>query len=356
MKYEHNQTTAEQDERRWQAVVDRDSQADGAFVYAVKTTGIYCAPACPSRIPNRQNVEFFSDGSQAEAAGYRPCKRCRQGRISLHQQQSEQVAQACRLLESSEKTPTLAQVASQVGMSAFHFHRVFKSFTGLTPRAYALAKRQQRVRENLTDQQSVTTSILAAGYASSGTFYASSPASLGMTPRAFRAGGQGMTVWFAVGRCSLGDILVAESSRGICAILLGDDAQALVECLQDTFPHAQLLANNADFEQRIAIIVGWVDDPESGLDLPLDIRGTAFQQRVWQALREIPLGTRLSYAEVAAKIGSPKAVRAVASACAANLLAVAIPCHRVVKSNGALGGYRWGIARKKRLLEREEKN
>ena len=340
-------------EGRWQAITQRDAKADGQFVYAVKTTGIYCAPSCPSRQPNRENVEFFTHGEEAEQRGYRPCKRCRQGRVSLRQQHAQQIAQACRLLENAEKTPTLEQLASQVGLSAYHFHRLFKTFTGLTPRAYAMAKRQQRVRENLAQPLSVTSAILEAGYGSNGHFYGSSTARLGMTPSDYRAGGKGVEVWFAVGRCSLGDILVAESPRGICAILLGDDPQALVENLQKTFPYAQLLGGDPDFEGRIAAIVGFVDGDRAELALPLDIRGTAFQQRVWQALRAIPLGETLSYAAVAAKIGSPKAVRAVAGACAANLLAVAIPCHRVVKSSGELSGYRWGVDRKKRLLEQE---
>lgn len=354
MKDDRKNTLFTDEEARWQALSDRNREADGHFVYAVKTTGIYCAPSCPSRQPNRQNVEFFADAAQAEAADYRPCKRCRQGRLSLQQQYSQQVEQACRLLENAEKTPKLEEIASQVGLSAWHFHRIFKTFTGLTPRAYAIAKRQQRVRETLVASSSITDAILDAGYASNGNFYAHSPASLGMTPRAYRAGGKGMAVWFAIGRCSLGDILVAESPRGICAILLGDSPQALIESLQDHFPHAQLLGNDADFEYRVATVVGFVDQPAAELNLPLDIRGTAFQQRVWRALRTIPPGETLSYSQVAERIGSPKAVRAVAGACAANLLAVAIPCHRVVKNDGNISGYRWGVARKKSLLEKEQ--
>lgn len=354
MKDDRKNTLFTDEEARWQALSDRNREADGHFVYAVKTTGIYCAPSCPSRQPNRQNVEFFADAAQAEAADYRPCKRCRQGRLSLQQQYSQQVEQACRLLENAEKTPKLEEIASQVGLSAWHFHRIFKTFTGLTPRAYAIAKRQQRVRETLVASSSITDAILDAGYASNGNFYAHSPASLGMTPRAYRAGGKGMAVWFAIGRCSLGDILVAESPRGICAILLGDSPQALIESLQDHFPHAQLLGNDADFEYRVATVVGFVDQPAAELNLPLDIRGTAFQQRVWHALRTIPPGETLSYSQVAERIGSPKAVRAVAGACAANLLAVAIPCHRVVKNDGNISGYRWGVARKKSLLEKEQ--
>lgn len=355
MKDQQKEPGFTNEDARWQAVTDRDRAADGHFVYAVKTTGIYCAPSCSSRQPKRQNVEFFADGDRALAAGYRPCKRCRQGRVSLQQQYGQQVEQACRLLEDAEKTPTLEEISRQVGVSAWHFHRIFKTVTGLTPRAYAIAKRQQRVREALVSSRSITDTLLEAGYASNGNFYASSPASLGMTPSAYRAGGKGMAVWFAVGQCSLGEILVAESPRGICAILLGDSAQRLVESLQDNFPQAQLLGNDEDFERRVATVVGFVDQPAAEWSLPLDIRGTAFQQRVWHALRSIPVGETLSYAQVAEKIGSPKAVRAVAGACAANLLAVAIPCHRVVKQDGNISGYRWGVARKKSLLEKEQR-
>lgn len=340
---------------RWQAVVSCDEKADGQFVYAVKTTGIYCAPSCPSRQPNPQNIEFYDNAEAAEQAGFRPCKRCRQGLISLAQFHAQRVAQACRLLEQSTEMLTLNQLSAEVGISAYHFHRIFKAQTGVTPKEYQQAQRTRRVREKLADAATVTEAVHSAGYSSDGRFYETSGKVLGMTPQSFRAGGRDVRVWFAIGHSSLGEILVAESQRGICAILLGDDPEKLIAELQNSFPQAELVGGDPDFEQRIAVIVGFVEQPQIGLDLPLDIRGTAFQQRVWQALRDIPAGTTASYADIARKIGSPNSVRAVAGACAANLLAVAIPCHRVVKTDGNISGYRWGVERKRSLLAREEK-
>ncbi|GAB2938819.1 bifunctional DNA-binding transcriptional regulator/O6-methylguanine-DNA methyltransferase Ada [Hafnia psychrotolerans] len=344
-----------QNDPRWQAVVDCNAAADGQFVYAVKTTGIYCAPSCPSRQPNPKNVIFFSDAEAAEQAGFRPCKRCRQGLISLAQHHTQQVERACRLIEQSECVITLNDLAAAVGISPYHFHRLFKAQTGVTPKEYALALRIRRMRETLRENMPVTEAIYRSGYGSDGRFYENTAVALGMTPKAFRSGGRGIEVWFAVGKCSLGSILVAESARGICAILLGDEPERLVQQLQDSFHHAVLQGADPDFEQRMATIIGFVDAPQKGLGLPLDIRGTAFQQRVWQALREIPLGTTASYSQIAQKIGAPKSVRAVAGACAANLLAVAIPCHRVVKNDGQIAGYRWGVERKRALLAQEEK-
>ncbi|MFJ5443127.1 bifunctional DNA-binding transcriptional regulator/O6-methylguanine-DNA methyltransferase Ada [Pectobacterium sp. CHL-2024] len=338
---------------RWQAVVTRNQAADGCFIYAVKTTGIYCAPSCASRQPRRDNVVFFATADEAQAAGFRPCKRCRQGTLSRQEQQAQQIAHACRMIELSDHQPTLAALAQAVGISAFHFHRVFKAITGLTPKQYASAHRHRQLREQLADSGTVTAAIAAAGYDASGRFYAEAGAHLGMTPTAFQNRGKGMTIRFAVGRCSLGEVLVAESEKGICAILLGDDPESLLNSLQEMFANAQLIGGDAAFEQHMAQVVGFVDDPAIGLTLPLDIRGTVFQQRVWQALRAIPAGETLSYRDVAERIGSPAAVRAVAGACAANRLAVAIPCHRVVRHDGALSGYRWGVVRKRALLEKE---
>lgn len=238
-------------------------------------------------------------------------------------------------------------------MSPYHFHRVFKKHTGLTPRAYALAQRNLRVRAALASQDSVTAAVYEAGYNSNGRFYAEANALLGMTPSTFRAGGSSASILFAVGECSLGSILVASSERGVCAILLGDDPDALARALQDQFPRAVLIGGDAKFEELVAQVVGMVEAPALGSALPLDIRGTAFQQRVWEALRRIPAGTTASYTEVARMIGAPAAVRAVARACASNTLAVAIPCHRVVRNDGAISGYRWGVERKMALLERE---
>ncbi len=338
---------------RWLAIVSRDKHADGRFIYAVKTTGVYCSPSCPSRQPNRQNVELFDDAEQAEAAGYRPCKRCRQGLTPLTEQHARQIAEACRYIEQAEKAPSLQTLARHVGLSQYHFHRLFKAITGLTPKGYADAQRSQRLRAGLTQRETVTDAIFDAGYGANGRFYQQANAALGMTPKAYRAGGKGMRIHFAVGRCSLGEILAAQSEVGICAILLGDDAQQLVQDLQDKFPNAELIGGDAQYEALMAQVVGLIEAPENGLALPLDIRGTAFQQRVWRALQAIPVGETVSYADIARRIGAPKAVRAVAGACAANMLAVAIPCHRVVRNDGTLSGYRWGVDRKKSLLEKE---
>ena len=341
------------DEARWEAVVRRDRTADGAFYYAVHTTGVYCRPSCAARLARREHVRFYATCAEAEQAGFRACRRCRPHAPALAEQRAALVAQACRLIEAAEETPNLDALASAAGMSRFHFHRVFKTLTGVTPKAYATAHRAQRVRDELARSATVTDAIYGAGFHSSGRFYTTSSEVLGMTPTDFRSGGHGTSMHFAVGACSLGSILVAASARGVCAILLGDDPDALVRDLQDRFPKAQLIGGDQDFEHLVARVVGFVEDPAIGLDLPLDVRGTAFQQRVWQALRAIPSGATASYTDIAERLGTPRAVRAVAQACASNTLAVAIPCHRVVRKDGALAGYRWGVERKRALLERE---
>ncbi|HEY4373068.1 MAG TPA: bifunctional DNA-binding transcriptional regulator/O6-methylguanine-DNA methyltransferase Ada [Burkholderiales bacterium] len=345
------------EDARWAAVRARDARADGHFFYSVKSTGVYCRPSCASRPARRENVAFHDSCAAAEAAGFRPCKRCRPNEASQAERRAAVVAAACRAIETANDVengvPDLAQLAAQAGMSRFHFHRVFKEATGVTPRAYAQARRAERLRAQLPESSSVTAAIYDAGYNSSGRFYEQSDEMLGMRPADYRAGGAGSTIRFGVGACSLGAILVAATEKGVCAILLGDDPDALVRDLQDRFPKAELKGGERDFEQWMAQVIGLIETPAQGLDLPLDVRGTAFQQRVWQALRAIPPGSTASYAEIARRIGTPKAVRAVAQACAANALAVAIPCHRVVKSDGALSGYRWGVERKQKLLQRE---
>jgi AraC family transcriptional regulator of adaptative response/methylated-DNA-[protein]-cysteine methyltransferase len=341
------------DDTRWIALVERDSAANGLFYYSVRTTGVYCRPSCAARLPRRENVRFHASCVAAETAGFRACKRCRPNEAALAERHAAAVTQACRLIETAEEMPALDTLATAVGMSRFHFHRVFKSITGLTPKAYTVAHRSARIREQLVRNAKVTDALYDAGYNSSGRFYATSAKVLGMTPRDFRGRGSGALIRFAAGECSLGSIVVAASEKGICAILLGDDPDILVHDLQDRFPHAILIGADAEFEQWMAMVVGFVDAPQLGLYLPLDVRGTAFQQRVWQALGEIPIGSTASYAQIAQRIGSPKAVRAVAQACAANRLAVAIPCHRVVRNDGALSGYRWGVERKRALLEYE---
>ena len=266
---------------------------------------------------------------------------------------AQMVTKACRLIESQERAPTLDELARAVGMSPFHFQRTFTRLTGLSPKAYAAAHRAKKVRSALSRSGSVTGAIYAAGYNSNGRFYAHAAQALGMKPRAFRQGGSGATIRFAVGQCSLGSILVGASDQGICAIFLGDDPNQLARDLQDRFPRARLIGADRDFEQTVARVVGLVENPQIALDLPLDIRGTVFQQKVWRALTKIPLGQTASYAQIAQRIGLPKAVRAVAGACAASLLAVAIPCHRVVRTDGNLSGYRWGVERKRALLHKE---
>lgn len=345
--------TTEQDPR-WAAIVARDAKADALFVYGVKTTGVYCRPSSASRLPRPENIEFFDTPAQAEAAGYRPSKRAAGDQTQLAAHHAQLVAEACRQIEQAQIPPSLEALANGAGLSSFHFHRVFKAVTGLTPKGYASALRSRKVRHGLKGEQSVTDALYDAGFNSNSRFYESADQLLGMKPSDYKAGGTNSTIRFAVGQCSLGAILVAQSQRGVCAILLGDDPDTLLRDLQDQFPKAELVGADRDFEQLIAKVVGFIEAPALGLDLPLDLRGTAFQERVWQALREIPMGSTASYAHIAERIGAPKSFRAVAQACGANSLAVAIPCHRVVRSDGELSGYRWGVERKRQLLEREQ--
>ena len=338
---------------RWAQVLARDSHADGQFFYSVQTTGVYCRPSCTSRIARPENVRFHPTREAAELAGFRPCKRCKPDQAPLAEQQAAMVADVCRLIEEVETMPNLEALAARANLSVYYFHRVFKTVTGLTPKAYAAAHRAKRMRDELTRGGSITSAIFDAGYNSSSRFYEKSNQLLGMSPSNYRAGGINTDIRFAIGQCSLGAILVASSERGVCAILMGDDPELLARDLQDRFPKSNLIGGDDKFEQLVAKVVGFVEMPGIGLDLPLDVRGTAFQQRVWQALREIPIGTTASYTEIAQRIGLPKAVRAVAQACGANALAVAIPCHRVVRNDGTLSGYRWGVERKRALLEKE---
>jgi AraC family transcriptional regulator of adaptative response/methylated-DNA-[protein]-cysteine methyltransferase len=332
---------------RWAAVAARDSRADGQFYYAVKTTGVYCRPSCSARLARPENVRFYASCEEAEANGFRPCKRCKPDRLPLAAQHAALITVACRSIEQATSAPSLTQLAQQAGLSTSHFQRTFRELTGLTPAQYAQAHRSERMRSALRQANSVTEAIFEAGYGSSSRFYEKSKAVLGMPASTYRAGGAATAIRFAVGQCTLGAILVAQSTRGVCAILLGDDAAALVRDVQDRFPRADLVGGDKDFEEVVALVIGHVEAPGTGLMLPLDIRGTAFQQRVWQALRTIPAGATATYTDIARRIGAPTAVRAVAGACAANALAVAIPCHRVVRSDGSLSGYRWGIERKR---------
>jgi AraC family transcriptional regulator of adaptative response/methylated-DNA-[protein]-cysteine methyltransferase len=346
-------TAPARDEERWQAVKRRDPAFDGKFLFAVRTTGIYCRPSCASRPAKRENVSFFETGAAAERAGYRACKRCRPDKLGAPDPQLEAVKRACERIEQAEEAPKLAELAVRAGLSPYHFHRVFKAITGVTPKAYAAQTRAGRAADGLRTAETVTDAIYDAGFNSSSRFYESTDARLGMTPGAVRRGGAGARIRFAVGQVSLGEVLVAATDKGVCAILLGDDPEALLRDLQDRFPRAEFEGGDADFERMVAQVVGLVEAPGQRLDLPLDIRGTAFQQKVWAALSAIPPGKTATYAEVARAIGQPKAVRAVAQACGANPLAIAIPCHRVVRSDGDLSGYRWGVERKRKLIDRE---
>lgn len=340
------------DERRWQAVCERDARADGQFVFAVLTTGVCCRPTCRSRRALRENVRFYPDVATAQAEGFRPCKRCQPEKSDPQQQKVEKVAAACRLLE--QETPmTLEALARQAALSPFHFHRLFKSVTGMTPKAWQQAWRARRLREALGQGAKITDAALSAGFPDNSSYYQQADAALGMTARQFRRGGEDLDITWVCGDGPLGRCLVAESERGVCAMLPGESDALLCAELASLFPNARLHPGDEAFRQRVAQVFSHLDDHRQPFSLPLDLRGTAFQLQVWQALRQIPAGETRSYRQVAQSIGRPRAVRAVASACAANKLALVIPCHRVVREDGALSGYRWGTARKALLLARE---
>jgi AraC family transcriptional regulator, regulatory protein of adaptative response / methylated-DNA-[protein]-cysteine methyltransferase len=338
-------------ESRWTAVVERDETADGAFFYGVRSTGIVCRPGCASRTPRREHVDFFDTLDDAERAGYRRCQRCTPGERSRSERLEALVVRACRRLEREESVPTLEALAAEAGLSRAHFQRTFKRIVGVTPKQYARARRSERFRTSLGLASSVTEAIYDAGFGSSSRAYEG--AELGMTPTAYRQGAEGQTIRYGVASCSLGALLVAATDRGVCAIEFGDDPAEWPGRLRERFPRARVEEGGEDFVDLLEEVVAFVEAPGDGLGLPLDIRGTAFQQRVWAALRRVAPGTTVGYAELAAHIGRPDAARAVAGACAANTLAVAIPCHRVVRADGALSGYRWGVDRKRALLERE---
>jgi AraC family transcriptional regulator of adaptative response/methylated-DNA-[protein]-cysteine methyltransferase len=340
---------------RWSRIVARDKTADGRFWYSVATTGIYCRPSCPSRGARPHNVRIHETLAAAKATGFRACKRCNPDGLSVDAENGELVARACRLLEATCEVPSLAELAASVELSPHYFHRLFKRATGLTPKGYAAARRAERVRASLPGASSVTEAIYQAGFSSSSRFYERAAERLGMTPDRYRRGGVSEVLTFAAAQCSLGAIVVASSERGVAAIFLGDDPGTLVRDLQDRFPRAQLVGGDARYEALVARVIAFVEAPGSGLDLPLDVRGTAFQQKVWQALLLVKPGETASYQAIAERIGSPRSVRAVAGACAANRLAVVIPCHRVIRQDGGVSGYRWGVERKRALLERERR-
>lgn len=348
---------ASEDDTFWPSVQRRDPAADGAFVYAVVTTGVYCRPSCPSRAARRENVRFYPSGAAAAEAGFRPCRRCRPDVALPAPRHADAIAEACRTIvraiDAGAPVPALGVLAAAAGISRHHFHRLFRAASGVTPRAFAAAARAEALRQRLAEGGRVTEAIYAAGYGSSSRAYEATGARLGMTPTVFRDGGRGEHIRFAIAQCSLGAILVAATGIGICALSLGDDARSLEEEFRGRFSNATLVGDDAAFADLVARVIASIDTPGNRCELPLDVRGTAFQQRVWQALQQIPAGSTDTYAGIATRIGRPQAARAVAGACAANPVAVVIPCHRVVRGDGGLGGYRWGLDRKRQLLARE---
>lgn len=344
------------DAERWRAVVRRDRGMNGAFVYAVRSTGIYCRVGCPARRPRRSQVEFFPVPAAAERAGYRPCRRCRPKDAVRKHPQVQLVERACRALDAGSERVTLAELGRRLAVSPTHLQRVFTRVAGISPRAYAAARRERALRAALRQGRSVSGALYDAGYGSPSRVYERRSRSIGMTPATYRAGGRGERIFWATADSTLGRVLVAATSRGICFVSLGDGEERVVQALGDEFPQAERVRDDAILGPFLQAVLERLEGRESHQELPLDIRATAFQRRVWDELRKIPVGETVTYTELARRIGRPRAVRAVAGACARNNVAVVIPCHRVVRSDGGLGGYRWGIERKRRLLtiEREE--
>ncbi len=339
---------------RWDAVQQRDARAEGQYVYAVVTTGVYCRPGCPSRLALRKNIQFFNNNADAERAGFRSCKRCKPDEISLAAQHANRITLACREIEAAEVLPTLDVLANSAQMSRYHFHRLFKQITGITPRQYATEHRTKKIKPALQKKQTVTDAIYDVGFNSSGHFYAS--ANLGMTPTQFRNGATGLAIHYAMTKCSLGMVLIAATEKGLCSVRFGENKKLLEQELHADFPHAFITQAGKDFDAMIKKVIDRIETPHKKSALPLDIAGTAFQQKVWRALQKIPAGETVSYSTLAKRIGQPTATRAVASACAANAIAVVIPCHRVVRADGKLSGYRWGAERKRALLTHESTN
>lgn len=341
-------------ETRWHALVSRDTAADGAFFYAVRTTGVFCRPSCASRPPRRENVAFFETTQQAEAAGFRPCKRCQP--TSLPRELAI-VARACTALDADPQARiTLAQLSDAVHVSPFHLQRLFSRVVGVSPRQYQAARRADALRGALQRGDDVTRATFGAGFGSSSRMYETASAELGMAPSTYRKKGVGLSVHFATAQTALGTVLVAATAKGICKIAFGDDSQTLLAALKHELSEAKLIEDNARIAPFVEQIEAYLHGSREQFDLPLDISATGFQQRVWDALRQIPYGETRSYSEIAETLGAPRAVRAVANACGSNPVALAIPCHRVVQKGGAVSGYRWGIARKVALLSTEKEH
>ena len=340
-------------EQCWAAVLAHDAAQDGRFFYSVKTTGVYCRPGCASRQPHRQNVAFHETTAAAEAAGFRPCKRCRPNEGSQADRHIAAIGRACALIRASDELPSLTELAGAAGISRFHFHRVFKQITGATPREWGKAHRLGRFADRLDAGEGIAEAAYAAGFGASSRAYEAAPNGLGMTPATRRRGGKGETIRFTIVSTWLGWAMVAATERGICMTALGDNRASLETELRRRFPAAQLQPADAALSGWAERVVRYITRPGDTLDLPLDIRGTAFQARVWRALQKIPPGRTATYSDIAAALGQPRAVRAVAQACASNKLAVVVPCHRVVRRDGDLAGYRWGVERKRALLAKE---
>jgi AraC family transcriptional regulator of adaptative response/methylated-DNA-[protein]-cysteine methyltransferase len=342
------------DDARWQAVLRRDAAADGAFVYAVRSTGIYCRPSCPSRRPHREHVVFFSLPELAEQAGYRPCKRCRPQEAAAPDPRADSMRRVCRYIEAHfEESPSLDELGAHVGLSPAHLQRTFKRIVGVTPRQYLEAHRVRHLKMRLREGDDVTTALYEAGYGSSSRLYEKAPASLGMTPGIYRRGGKGMSIRYTIVDCPLGRLLVGATGRGICAVSLGDSDAELESALFEDYPAAEIGRDEEGLGEWVSALLDYLDGQRPHIDLPLDVQATAFQCMVWKELQAIPYGATRSYSDVAEAIGHPKAVRAVAHACAKNRVSLVIPCHRVVRKDGHLGGYRWGLDRKRALLARE---
>jgi AraC family transcriptional regulator, regulatory protein of adaptative response / methylated-DNA-[protein]-cysteine methyltransferase len=340
-------------ENCWSAVVAHDATQDGRFFYSVKTTGVYCRPGCASRQPRRENVAFHQTAAAAEAAGFRPCKRCRPNEGSSADRHIAAIGRACALIRASDEIPSLAELADAAGISRFHFHRVFKQITGTTPRQWGKSNRLGRFADRLDAGEGIAQAAYGAGFGASSRAYEAAPNGLGMTPATRQRGGKGETIRFTIVSTWLGWAIVAATERGICMTALGDDRARLETELRRRFPAAELRPADAALSGWAERVVRFITRPGDTLDLPLDIRGTAFQARVWHALQKIPPGRTATYTDIAAALGQPRAVRAVAQACASNKLAVVVPCHRVVRRDGDLAGYRWGVERKRALLDRE---
>lgn len=338
----------------WQAVVAKDARFDGQFVFAVSSTGVYCRPSCPSRRAHRERVSFFDLPEAAEQAGFRACLRCQPKRARILDPQIDLVQRVCRLLDETESdSPRLAELASHAGVSVFHLQRTFKRLMGISPRQYLAARKFGNFKALVRKGESVTTSLYESGFNSSSRLYEYASEELGMTPATYSRGGRGVQISYTIVDSTMGRLLVALTERGVCAVRMSDGDAALEQDLHEEFPQAQITRDDSALLEPVEKILNHLDKNEPRLDLPLDIRSTAFQRQVWERLREIPYGETVSYGDVAKAVGKPGAVRAVGRACATNPVALVIPCHRVVREDQSLGGYRWGLERKKKLLERE---